>query len=184
MRRFFVVPNPSLLLHPTLPKPLHGVNPRTIYGKTWWDKEREKTYSVAEYRCMACGVRKQDAKFRQWLEAHECYNFYWEEGVATMSQVVALCNFCHNAIHRNRLQSMVDDGVYSSKYQSAVLNHRSLILSSAGLPSEPDLPPEETWAPWREWRLILDDGVPHYSPFMDERHWKAFYAEKNAKMLR
>lgn len=179
-----MTPNPSLLLHPTLPKPLHGVNPRTIYGKTWWDKERALVYRRAEYRCEACGIPKERARFRQHLEAHECYNFYWNEGVATLSGIVALCNFCHAAIHKNRLQSMVDDGIYSLQYQQDVLAHRESILKSSGMPTEAVLPPENTWAPWKWWRLILDDGVPHYSPYIDERHWKMHYAALNAKMRR
>jgi len=44
MNKSFVLP--ELLLHPNIPKPLHGVNPRSILGQQWWDVISVTSYQL------------------------------------------------------------------------------------------------------------------------------------------
>ena len=85
-----------ILLHPNIPKPLHGVNPRSLMNDKWWDDQRHKAYRVKDFHCHSCGIHKLVAKEKQWLEAHEIYEINYEQGTATFKEIVALCHYCHN----------------------------------------------------------------------------------------
>ena len=94
----------GILLHPQIPKPMHTVNPRTILGRKWWDIVRNKSYEEKGFHCHACGVHKNDAQYKQWLEGHEFYSVNYKLGEVKFIKVVALCHSCHNYIHDGRLQ--------------------------------------------------------------------------------
>jgi len=95
---------PELLLHFPIPVALHGLNPRHLLGKRWWNKTRHllgkrwwnKTRRAA-YRsnggfCQACGASGK-------LDAHERYEFNFTGLVAKYIDAVPLCRECHQYIH-------------------------------------------------------------------------------------
>lgn len=96
-------PDPGILLHPNIPKPLHEVNPRSIKGQAWWDVQRQKAYTENSYCCWACAIHKSQAKFHQWLEAHENYSIDYKNGLVKVTEITALCHACHNFIHSGRI---------------------------------------------------------------------------------
>lgn len=157
--------------------------PRVVWGDSEWRRVRERCYAAAEYHCQACGIPKHMARPKAQLDCHERYNFHYEEGIVTLRELVALCGLCHNYIHYERLEGMTKAGIYSAAFQQAVIAHGEAILTAAGLPLRPEIPPVETWAPWSQWRLILDDGKPHFSRFINEQHLTAHYATENARQL-
>jgi len=163
---------PEILLHPQIPKPLHGLSPRVIKGKEWWDRERQKAYKKSNYYCIACGVHKTEAKYHNWLEAHECYEFDYKKCTMKFIEAVALCNTCHSYIHAGRLQHLLDNHEISLKHYNEIILHGDNIIIKAKLkiPSLQD----DSNCEWAKWRLII--GRRKYkSKFKNEDEWQKFY---------
>ena len=92
-----------LIAMPNLPKPLHGMAPRTLLGKPAWDEMRKSCYEAAGMKCEVCGAEVgKDIKKIQ-LHAHEVYNIDYKKGTSTFVRCVALCARCHlGGIHTGR----------------------------------------------------------------------------------
>lgn len=117
---------PKLLLHPSIPLALSGVNPRTIKGKEWWEVVRKQAYAANNYHCEACGVYQLDAIFKQSLDAHETYTYNYEKFEARPGEVVALCRTCHWFIHFRRVRIL--------RTRKLVVIRGLKILADAGVP--------------------------------------------------
>lgn len=164
---------PEILLHPNIPKPMHGIAPRTILGQGWWDIERRKAYANAQYRCQACGIHKTEAKYHQWLEAHELYEFDYANGKMIFTEIVALCHSCHNYIHSGRMQSLVDgsDIEMTNVKMLDILRHGDKLVKEAKL-KQPE-PPRKV-AAWGKWRLVLF-GKEYKGKFKNYADWRKTY---------
>lgn len=125
-------PNPSLLTHPNIPKPLHGVSPRVILGENWWNMERHLAYAEHGFCCWACGVHKSNTENR-WLEGHESYGINYATGEVTLKEIVALCTTCHTFIHSGRLAARFASGKVSAAQVRGILLYGFRILHMAGL---------------------------------------------------
>lgn len=187
--------HPKILTHPNIPKPLHGVNPRTIEGDAWWNKTRQAVYASTEYHCKACGVHKKDARKHQWLEAHEYWDINYKTATCTITEIVPLCHFCHNFIHSGRLTALWNAGRISDELVRDILEHGFGVLMLAGLKCFEGtyqlarmvgadtygvwpylLPTDE--AEWGDWKLIWC-GKEYRSPFGSYSEWEAYYDKKN-----
>lgn len=147
---------PEILLCPQIPDPMHGVAPRVILGKEWWDKTRRLAYESTNFHCIACGVDKYYAKWHKWLEAHEVYDIDYLLGRMTYLETVPLCHFCHNFIHCGRLQALKDKGEISNEKYHAILDHGLNVLTAAGLKKPlPRGAQDGPMADWGDWRLVL-----------------------------
>ncbi|MDV3002453.1 MAG: hypothetical protein N5P05_004108 (plasmid) [Chroococcopsis gigantea SAG 12.99] len=195
-------PRPELLLHPNIPKPLHGVNPRTILGRKWWDEQRKIAYARYDDLCWACGIHKTEAKYHQWLEAHEVYKIDYSTGKVEMVEICALCHSCHQYIHDGRMQKLFNHGQFSfQKYIDILSRGEKIIkryLTEVAInykgeawkkPLEETLPFQETFPDiivpnvpevvnsspqWHEWYLLLE-GQEYYSRFVDVKEWADYY---------
>lgn len=177
---------PDLLLHPNIPKPLHGVNPRTLLGRKWWDTERKEAQLATNFHCLACGVHKTVAKARQWLEGHEIYDINYSLGIAEYVRTVSLCHYCHNYIHDGRLQALLEKNQLSHQKYSSIIRHGDLVLSTQGLfrPSreerERDFIAGRAFGnavEWEGWRMIV--GKKMYKPlFKNLVEWTTYHSEK------
>ena len=171
-----VFPNPELLLHPPIPKPLHGVNPRTIRGQAWWDIQRRRAYARHDNCCWACAIPKRRARYHRWLEAHEVYSMDYPSGRVEFLGVCALCHACHNFIHRQRMEALLEVGKLSRVKYDDILARGKRFLSAAGSIEPPEYAGEV--APWCEWHLVLD-GKRYDGRFADVAEWQAYYAWLN-----
>jgi len=124
---------PELLQHPSIPKYLAGVNPRSIMGREWWDDHRRVVYEENNYHCFACGISAAEAPVHRWLEAHECYTYLWKEKVLKYKETVALCYRCHNFIHSGRLYNVYLNAGVAGEELDMVLLHGFKVLHTAGL---------------------------------------------------
>lgn len=175
------LPDPSILVQPNIPIPLHGVNPRSVLGKGWWDRVRQSAYVMYSYRCWACDVHKSRALFHTWLEAHEVYDYRWEKHLLVFKEIVALCHACHNFIHSGRLRAMYEnDEISLAKYQ-VILAHGKRVLGQAGLRPFNAYPvsfvaeyESAHFADWSLWRMDINGKL--YPPkFRDRREWEKEY---------
>lgn len=146
-------PNPALLLMPNVPPPLHGIAPRVVMGDGWWDIQRKAAYAKANYKCDACGVPKEKAKFHKWLEAHEQYEIDFTKGRMTFLSLVALCHACHNYIHSGRLQLLLEQGEIDPTRVRAIMEHGDYLTTARGFvrPHVPTL-----IAAWKDWRMVFN----------------------------
>ncbi len=162
-------PRPELLLHWRIPPPLHGMAPRTILGDKWWNKQRHAAAARNLYKCWACNIPKSKAKKHKWLEGHESYNIDWDKGTCTLIEIVSLCHYCHNFIHRGRLAVLLERGEIDQNFYNDVIKHGMNLTSHL---EQPTLPIK--MAAWEEWVMIID-GVPYSSRFKDAREWELYY---------
>lgn len=195
-------PRPELLLHPNIPKPLHGLNPRTILGQKWWDIQRQIAYAKHNYHCWACGVHKSKAKYHKWLEAHEVYNIDYNTGRVEMTEISALCHSCHQYIHARRMLRLFEQNKVTFEKYIDILSHGEQLIRSYltqvainyqgenwKKPFEPTLPFQDTFpdvivpglprpsvnvADWNEWYLVIN-GQKYYSRFTDIHEWSDYY---------
>lgn len=162
---------PEILTHPQIPPPLHGLAPRTVKGKKWWDQQRQIAYAKHDFHCHACGVPKSQARYRKILEAHESYKIDWAVGRVELEEIVALCHSCHNFIHRGLMEVLVEIGKMPKHKMSEILRHGDRILQEANLRKQP-IP--DVWAPWAEWVLVID-GVEFPGRFESEQEWLSYF---------
>jgi hypothetical protein len=101
-----------------IPMSLHGINPRTVNGKAWWDCNRRKQYQASHYRCEICGGVGE----RHPVEAHERYEY--DETARPPCQrlvgLIALCPDCHSVKHLYRTHAVSVERRDPSIYENAL----------------------------------------------------------------
>lgn len=168
--------HPELLLHPQIPRPMSGLNPRSVMGDEWWQAERRAAIAASEDHCVACGVHAMFAKKHKWLEGHEKYEFHGK--TLTYQGCVPLCHYCHAYIHKGRLLQQVLAGRITPNDYGLVIKHGERVRSKTprfvsywpGCPS----PDEADW--WQGWKLVINDKV-YESDITSEEIWRERYAK-------
>lgn len=190
---------PEVLSLPNIPKPLHGVNPRTIKGDIWWEEVRHIVIEDAMGRCLCCGVSKHNAMFKRRLECHEIYKTDYRRGICKYVKTIPLCYSCHAFIHsgflwqryesqqmhRNEIIMVMDHGLKILKD-----NNLQMFPGTATIAFELQLPIAKEIkiytipkfeVPWGDWRLIF--GGKKYPPkFKNYVEWKRHYITDDADL--
>lgn len=97
-----------LIAMPNIPKPLHGVAPRTLLGATAWNYMRRKCYENANDTCEICGDKPELLRRRH---GHEVYKIDYEKGTAEFVRVFCICSLDHLAcIHTGRAITLFKHG--------------------------------------------------------------------------
>jgi AAA domain len=184
---------PEILSQPNIPKPLHGLSPRVINGDAWWAQIRKEVYARYEYHCIACGVHKTEAKGPKWLEAHECYDFDYVKGIATVKSIEPLCHYCHNFIHSGRLEAIMGKEK-SVEEVKRILEYGFFILAGYNLKcfwGTLELAKKvsantykvklyffpEIVAPWEKWRLVFN-GKEYFSLYKNKEEHNKHYSKE------
>ena len=89
-----------LVAMPNIPRPLHGVNPRTLLGTPTWNRMRKHCYAQANDTCEICGTKPENLRHRH---GHEVYEIDYAHGTAKFVRVFCVCSLCHlGCIHTGR----------------------------------------------------------------------------------
>lgn len=194
---------PEILQHPQIPKPLHGISPRSIMGQTWWDKQRFSIFNKQKNRCAVTGIHKNDFKHYTYLECHEIYDINYQTGEVKFVELVGLSPLCHRFIHSGLLKVLYKTGRITKEFYEEVMTHGFNILADAGL--EPNVLTLLDWLyhtlslsdteigkrisheqykqlcevkdnkiAWKSWYLLYN-GKKYYSKFKNEKEWELFY---------
>ena len=160
---------PEILMHPQIPKPMHGTAPRTVLGQSWWDIQRRSAYTINNFCCWACGVHRSKAKYNQWLEGHESYTIDYKKGLMTLVEIIALCHCCHNYIHKGRLEHLLEKDEISIKKYTTIIDHGNAIKRNV-----PIKLPTVIQQDFSAWRLVIN-GIHYKGQFKTYREWEQHY---------
>lgn len=179
--------DPSILLCPRVPTPLHHRNPRSILSEIdeeWWNRTRRRVYDSFDKRCACCGVHQdsQNGWVRGQLDAHEYYDIDYTTGEVRLNMIVPLCKYCHNYIHFGRLFAQHESGKIQDKTFYSIISHGNTILQKAGLPMknlDPTVDDNVNNIDWSKWKMILTingEDKEFYSLYKNqeelEKHYK------------
>ena len=160
-----------LIAMPNVPKPLHGVAPRTVLGTTTWNKMRRECYEKANDTCEICGECPEDKRKRQ---AHEVYVVNYSTGESVFIGCVCLCQQCHLAcIHNGRAITLYSKGnqLITADYLLEGAEKAFTIVSSYNKERGADVRLYSTWIEYLKHdelrepmlKLIKKTGVKFYS---------------------
>lgn len=174
--------DPKLLGQANVPKPLHGINPRTIMGAEAWKKLRLLSVKITPY-CTACGLETP------LLDLHEDYNIDYDKGIMNLNQYVTLCRSCHQFIHSGLLVTFMSKKIVSIAEGKRILKHGLDICKEHNVPvyagtiktanklqintkDNKSWTPKGAHVPWENWRLVFN-GKTHYG--LSRSAWLAKY---------
>lgn len=197
-----------LITMPNIPKPLHGINPRTLMGEEEWDKLRMKCYSESSYKCEICGALLDDKS----IQLHELYTISRREKYALFERFIPVCILCHNGIHSGRSISLYRNKnlIFTKDYILKIVEHCFALIGNYNKENNtdyrlyhtflkylyfPELEQEVreliakynirfydwqgTLGKWSSWKLIYN-GKEYYSPYADSEAWKEAMRHHNS----
>lgn len=167
-RKLNKILQPELLGQANIPKPLHGINPRTIMGANAWKSHRQQIIQNHPY-CAACGLETLK------LDLHEDYIIDYNKAIMKVKQYVPLCKDCHLFIHSGFLITQISAGVISRQEAKRIMsrgleicskNNVSIFVVGYNLAKHLniDVRQVKSWSPktntaWSSWRLEYKNKI-------------------------
>ena len=162
-----------LVAMPNIPKPLHGVNPRTLLGSSTWNRLRKSCYFNAHDTCEICGNKPENLRHRH---GHEVYEIDYAHGTAKFVRVFCVCSLCHLAcIHTGRALTMwkQKNPLYPTEFLLEGAEHAFKIISEYNS--------DHPKADIRAYATFLDylkyDGLKEPMEKLIEKYGMKFYKE-------
>lgn len=118
-----------LIAMPNIPKPTHGLAPRTLLGATTWNRMRKYAYAQADDTCEICGAKPENLRHRH---GHEVYSIDYEKGTVTFHRVFCICALCHlGCIHTGRAITLFkqDNPLYPKEFLLEGAEHSFKIIN-------------------------------------------------------
>lgn len=175
---------PQLLGQANIPKPLHGINPRTIMGASKWAKHRQVIVQNNPY-CKGCGAANCI------LDLHEDYEIDYNNCIMKIRDYVPLCKSCHSFIHSGLLRVFISNKTVSVESAKNILTHGfgicstnniSVFIGTVELAKQLNMPTSSirSWTPkmqdnWTAWKLLYE-GKEYQG--MSYQQWKSKYGGK------
>lgn len=162
----------ALIAMPNIPKPCHGLAPRTLLGAQTWNHMRRRAYAMANDTCEICGERPENLRRRH---GHEVYEIDYEKGTVKFVRVFCICSLCHlGGIHTGRAITLHKQGnpLYPKEFLLEGAEHAFQIITEYNR-DHPD-------APIRAYRTYLDylksDDLREDMEKLIEKYDMKFYA--------
>lgn len=166
---------------PNIPRPLHGVNPRTILGASTWNHMRRACYAKADNTCEICGAKPENLRHRH---GHEVYEIDYAKGTAKFNRVFCVCSLCHLAcIHTGRALTLwkKNNPLYPTEFLLQGAEHAFKIISEYNKDNPgADLRAYSTFLDYLKYdelkepmeKLIKKYGTKFYTEVDDMVEWK------------
>ena len=119
----------ALIAMPNIPKPTHGLAPRTVLGSRTWNAMRKLCYRQADDTCEICGNKPENLRHRH---AHEVYSIDWKKGEVRFIRAFCICALDHlGAIHTGRAITLYKQGnpLYPKEFLLQGAEHAFKIIS-------------------------------------------------------
>lgn len=170
----------SLIAMPNIPKPCHGLAPRTLLGAQTWDRMRRRAYAMANDTCEICGEKPENLRRRH---GHEVYEIDYEKGTVKFVRVFCICSLCHlGGIHTGRAITLYKQGnpLYPKEFLLEGAEHAFKIINEYNK--------DHPGADLRAYSTFLDylkcDGLREEMEGLIEKYHMKFYEEDSKKMAK
>lgn len=168
----------ALIAMPNIPKPTHGLAPRTLLGASTWNYMRKAAYAAANDTCEICGAKPENLRHRH---GHEVYEIDYEKGTVKFVRVFCVCALCHlGCIHSGRAITLYkqDNPLYPKEFLLEGAEHAFKIINEYNK--------DHPKADLRAYVTFLDylkcDGLKEPMEKLIEKYHIKFYREDPKKM--
>lgn len=125
--------NNPVLLTEVYPPVIANFRIKNHLGATWWRNIRKTREADNNDNCWCCGKDRSQIKMRSWFKGLELYNVDPINAVATFTDVVTICPYCHAFRNSRKTLNTMNRGSLSRGRVAEIFEHGFSILDKNGL---------------------------------------------------